>query len=290
MDDLQEKSKILIIGASSTLAKSFVNLHSNPHNEYYGLSSKTQNGPVTSEGITLFGYNQINSITNIDFNQVLILASRLPSEKVELDSFLATTELVLNSIRPIMEHRKTSLRIIFISTFSVYSPDIPIIEDNTIVSSSSPYAESKLLLENELISIAKNYGCNLLILRMPVFAYPGGHSNFLARLVSATRNQSYFELVNKEQKLSALFDLRSLVELMRIDWQGIEIINCGATPDITFEELGEIALKYGLAGINWGKARNGSQIVSTVTLSKYLGYTPSAREIVLNLFKEEFDA
>ena len=170
----------------------------------------------------------------------------------------------------------------------MYSSDISIINEKTPTTILSPYAESKILLEKELSKFADQSNYSILMARIPVFAYCGGTTNFLAKLIKATRENETFTMMNKNQFLSAVFDVNCLVDLVNSNWSGTQIVNCGSAGDITFDEIASLALRNGLKEVLWMETERPSQHVDITKVSSLLGYTPSAKQIVERLFRFEF--
>ena len=282
-----KKRNYLIIGASSAVARYFVENHDQEKYNFYGASSKIDK-PTLHNNLHLFSLYRPSDLADIEFHKVLILSSRLLSENVSLEAFREVNFHVMRLLKALKFSPSHPLRIMFMSTFSVYNPLIKVITEQTPTELTSDYVISKLELEDLLKQFSRDLNVLLLILRMPVFAYPSVADNFLARLVLATRKGEEFTLTNPNSSLSAVFDIDNLIALGERDWLEHEIVNCASAGDITFQETAEIALSKGLQKATWRNTDRPSQEVSLDVIEKILGYKPSAKAIVKNLFAQEF--
>ena len=281
------KESFLIIGSSSLAAKRMAEIKCSQGCVLSGLTTKVSLASGNNK-IDHMSYESFEQSTTASYDHVLILASRLPSENVEIEQFRMVNDQTLKVLRQISHCSGTLPKVTFVSTFSLYDPNATMINEESLVSGASSYARSKLEMEDALLHWADNQNAHLLIARMPVFAYPGGKANFLNRLIEATKNKSTFTLTNRESSFSAVFDVDNLLDLMGSDWHGRQIVNCAAAGDINFNELAEMAIRCGLKDVIWDKTKRPSQQVSTARLVSYLGRTPSAKEIVSRLFALEF--
>ena len=150
------------------------------------------------------------------------------------------------------------------------------------------YGESKLMMENSLVDLYKNHDCSLAILRMPVFLYCGGLNNFLNKIVLACRNNSNIKMFNPQNKLSAVFDVEHMIKLEKSSIEKLDVINCGSIPDISFDDIGKLAVKYGAKEVLWELNDSYSTEVDTSKIKKIIGTSPSAKQVVDNWLQEEF--
>ena len=283
-----KKRNYLIIGASSALARYFVGNHDHQKYDFYGVSSKVDKPTTLDNNLHLFSLYRPSDLAGIEFHKVLILSSRLLSEDVSLADFREVNFNVMRLLKALKFSPSHPLKIMFVSTFSVYNPLVKVITEQTPTELTNDYVISKLELEDLLKQFSRDHNLQLLVLRMPVFAYPGVADNFLARLVLATRKGAEFVLTNPNSSLSAVFDIDNLIALDERDWLEYEIVNCASVGDITFQEIAEIALSKGLQKVTWCKTDRPSQEVSLDVIEKILTYKPSAKAIVKNLFAQEF--
>ena len=282
-----KKHNYLIIGASSPVARYFVDNHDQEKYNFYGVSSKIDK-PTLHKNLHLFSLYRPSDLADIEFHKMLILSSRLLSENVSLSDFREVNFHVMRLLKALKFSPSHTLRIMFMSTFSVYNPLVKVITEQTPTELTNDYVISKLELEDLLNQFSRDINALLLILRMPIFAYPGVADNFLARLVLATRNGEEFTLTNPNSTLSAVFDIDNLIALGERDWLEHKIVNCASAGDITFQEIAEFALSKGLQKATWRNTDRPSQKVSLDVIEKILGYKPSAKAIVTNLFAKEF--
>lgn len=252
--------------------------------QFYGLTSK----PILSnEKIILHPYSQIHELFNISFDLVCIFASRTPSECDTFSEYFNVNKLIINTLSQ-LKLNLIGAKILFISSFAVYSSDAISIDENSTVYKSHPYPKSKIQLESDLFDWGESLSIPVIVTRMPVFLYEGVNTNFMGRLASATKNSEEFSLSNKYKKLEAVFDTDHLVKLARCSFDKHTTVNCSANPDITFEEIADLAMSYGLKKINWIKSEKPSVTVSKEILEQVIGKAPSARSIINLWFKKEF--
>ena len=281
------KNNTLIIGASSKLSYQFIEKYGAQNANFFGISSKFSN--VFSDlNITIFNYLNFSDLKAINFDEVLILASRLPSENIALKSFLETNANIMNVLKEVLISNSKNTKITFISSYAVYNPLESFLDENSETYIDNDYANSKLEMEKDLANFAKNHNFNLLILRMPVLLYKGVKTNFLGGLRDAIKNNTIAKLSNPSSALSLVFDVENIVKLVKADWEALILINCSSMPDITFSDIGVLAKGYGLSKLQWVEGNRPSQRVDSSRLYAILGELPSAKKIVKNWLKEEF--
>ena len=290
MEALQ-KENYLIIGCSASVALLFVAQYKeiNKQIKFFGLTSKK----ITSNSLfyeKVYSYGD-KSIEKVEFSRVLIFASRLPSDGGCLSDFLNVNNKILEALNhlTIMNNKKS--RITFISSISIFQKNLEYINDSTIPNPQDYYGESKLLMESNLIKYSDNRDCSLIICRMPVFLYPNSpNPNFINKITKACRDKGRINLFNPKNKLSAVFDLKHLLLIENSKVNRVNILNCGAIPDISFEEIGVIAEKNGLKEVLWGFNDNYSTLVDITKIEGLIGTSPSAKEIVIRSFLNEFSS
>lgn len=286
--EVQQKENYLIIGCNSKAAKSFVKKYKqfNKSINFYGITSK-DNKKHDKLFESVFSYEDFSK-NNLVFSRILILASLLPSQNKQLSDFINVNKKILDILDSISIKKSNQSRITFISSFSVYKKNIEYIDDNTLIDPQDCYGESKLMMENSLIDLYKNQEFSLAILRMPVFLYFGGLNNFLNKIVLACRNNDKISLFNPQNKLSAVFDIENIIKLEQSSMEKLNIINCGAIPDISFKDIGERAIMCGAKDVCWEFNNSFSTKVDTSRIKKLIGASPSAKQIVDNWLQEEF--
>jgi nucleoside-diphosphate-sugar epimerase len=213
----------------------------------------------------------------------LIIASRNPRQTGKLKDFLSVNNLIINALKLINYSEDSAPKFTLLSSFSVYEKNLSHIDDGTAVMPNDYYGESKLLLEESLYDLSKVVAGDLLVCRLPTFLYNGvseRNDNFLAKLSLAIAANSSFTLTNPDACLSAVFDVESLVKLDQAFVSGFKIINCGCIPDITFFEIGQLALALGLKNVDWKKVDRPSVEVCLKSLNRLLGFKPSAKELI----------
>ena len=281
------KKNILIIGASAQLACLFIEKYGPQNANFFGISSKFDD--VFSDlNITIFNYLNFTPLKVINFDEVLILASRLPHENISLQSYLETNFNIMNVLKEILISNSKNTKITFTSTYSLYSPFESFIDENSKTYVVNDYCYSKLEIENDLANFANNYKFNLLILRIPTLIYKGATNNYLTNLRDAIKDNTVAKLYNPTSALSKVIDVENIVKLFNADWNGLNLVNCSSMPDITFSEIGALAKDHGLSKLFWVEGYSHPQRVNSSKLLEILGELPSARKIINNWFKEEF--
>lgn len=288
--NFEGKNNHLILGASSNIAAEYIALNGVDENNFFGLSTKDnyKNLKMLNKSV---GYSNIKYFSNIKFNKIFIISSRNPSDGGDLSEFIEVNKTIENIISNINFSVAQKPQIIFLSSFSVYDKQLAHISDTTETSPADNYGESKLLLEGKLIKFSKNNDIDLLILRLPVFLYNQvglSSSNFLAKLSLSIKLKQSFHMSNPESCLGAVFDMPSLVKLCSKKLSGINIINCASNPDMTFFEIGEEAIKYGLEKVDWIVNDRPSVEICLNKINQILGYEPSAKKIIKNWMSTEF--
>lgn len=281
------KENILIIGGRSAASKDFAEIYQSRHQaNFFGLTSKMVTADSFNGPIKLFEYRNIDKISNLTFDLVCIFATRLPHEKLELKEFLSVNSKI-KAVLETINYGDDAPRVLFISTFSVYSQKSLIISENSKLQLDDFYSKSKALMEQNLFSWGASKNIPILVARMPVFLYKNVCTNFMARLIKACRSGQFFTLTNIDSPLEAIFDMATLVTMAKCNITTNTIVNCSAQPDITFREIGEIAKGYGLEEVIWGEAARPSTRVSKKQLKNLIGSVPSAKSMILDWFEKE---
>ena len=288
---LTSKNNHLILGSSSNIASEYICLNGKHNNNYYGISTK----PHVNKNSQLFeqvlGFDKVKYFSNIKFSKIFIISSRNPSQGGSLNQFIKVNDMIESVLDKISYSHSHKPQIIFLSSFSVYDKKSDYISDTTETSPSDYYGESKLLLEKQLIDFSIKNNVDLLILRLPVFLYQGvgfSSSNFLAKLSLAIKYRQRFKLSNPKSYLGAVFDMPTLIKLASKKLPQTNIVNCASMPDITFTEIAEEAIKYGLEGIDWQDSDRGSVKVCLKTIENVIGFKPSSKDIIKNWMAKEF--
>ena len=285
MEDLLKK-KYLIIGSSSKIALNFIKNYKYKFTEFYGISSKKPF--LNSEYfIKVFNFDEKKKISSIEFTNVLIISSRLPSEGGNLLDFVKINKKVMEILNLLKLKIVDHSRITFLSSFSVFKKELEYVNDITLPNPSDYYGESKLMMEKDVINFSKKK-INCLICRIPVFLYPNGNSNFINKIGYFCKTRKDVKLFNPYKKLGAVFDLNNFLLLDYAKVSGINIVNCGADPDITFSEIGNLAIKYGAKNIVWENNEKVSTLVDLNKLTNLINRVPSAKVMVSNWFSKEF--
>jgi len=285
--DNQNKINVLIIGASSKLSDQYIKKYGSDSSNFFGISSKVQ-GEIKLPNITICDYSHIAKLKDIKFDEVLILASRLPNENVNLKSFQDVNNNVIEILKNVIIPNSTSVKICFISSYSVYSPVEKYIDENSTTYNENDYARSKLEMEDSLLKLATYHKLSLMIMRMPVLLYKGVNSNFLGKVANAIKNKKTAYLSNPSASLFLVFDVDNLVRIVKSEWKGINLVNCSSLADITFNDIAKLSKEYGLLNLEWLKSDRPSQSVCQAKLISILGELPSAKMVVERWFKEEF--
>jgi nucleoside-diphosphate-sugar epimerase len=276
------KKNYLILGASSNIAKEVIFFLGQKMNNFYGLSTNPES---TNNGIfnKLVSYKDYHQFSEIEFSNVFVIASRNHTQGGSLNDYLEVNKLVISILNKIKYSQTKSPKFTFLSSFSVYDKNATYIDENTALMPADYYGESKILLEESLKDISEEFDGDLLICRLPVFLYQGVNKvngNFLAKLSLAINSKSAFSLTNPDAFLGAVFNVDSLVKLDSKKIDKLKIVNCSSRPDITFHQIGELAIKHGLKEVNWKQSNRPSAQICLKRVSKILGYQPSARKII----------
>ena len=178
-------------------------------------------------------------------------------------------------------------KIVFFSSLSVYDSQEELININTPVKPQTNYGKAKFQLEKKLTNFAKNR-YSLMILRLPVLLYKGVETNFLGLQMKNMTLKKSLIFYNPKLKISAIFDVKTLIELEKKANNTFEILICGSQPDLTFLEIAEEFKKFGANKIIWMKSQNPSTMIDVSPLENILNYKPSASYIFKNWMKSEF--
>ena len=276
------QNNYLILGASSNIASEFILRHNHIENNFYGISTKPS---LIQGGIfkKIVSYEDCRQLSGVEFSNVLIVASRSHSIGGSLNDYLEVNNLVIKTLNQIKFSQIKRPKFTLLSSISIYDRSSLFIDENTTPMPSDYYSESKILLEQSIHQISIECEGDLLICRLPVFLYQGVskvNGNFLAKLSLAINSKSTFSLTNPDAFLGAVFDVDNLVMLDQKKIDKFKIVNCSSIPDITFRQIGELAMKHGLKAIDWTESDRPSLKICLKNLDKILGYKPSAKKII----------
>ena len=242
-------NNILIVGSNSISAISLAKVYKKHGFRVYGL------GRVKNfQGCEIYNENMlyVESFDKLFFDEVLVIASRTPSDGGDLVDFIEDN---LNILYKAVYEAKGFSKIIFFSSFSVYDQSSSEIHLKTKYDARSSYGLSKLLCENYLKDNSNKY----LILRIPVLLYPGVKNNFMAKLKNAIFSGNTFNFSNLDFKVNAFF---SLNDYEKINNQFLNCtINCCTKPDWTIKQIVEYSLALGLSSYNIIEPSKPAQII-----------------------------
>ena len=278
-------NNILIIGSSSKIANSITNNSQNHSENIYGLTSNVNHNGYSTSKIKSFHYSDYLKIAHIRFNKIFILSTRPANRNGTFADYSNVNEMILKILQDIT-FSNTS-KIVFFSSLSVYDSQEELININTPVKPQTNYGKAKFQLEKKLTNFAKNR-YSLMILRLPVLLYKGVETNFLGLQMKNMTLKKSLIFYNPKLKISAIFDVKTLIELEKKANNTFEILICGSQPDLTFLEIAEEFKKFGANKIIWMKSQNPSTMIDVSPLENILNYKPSASYIFKNWMKSEF--
>lgn len=282
-----KKNTVLIIGSSSYSAQSFISKYNqDKEHRIVGLTSKAKDSKQNLLH-DVFTYDEIELLSDIQFDLVVVFASRLPSEGVS-DAVYFEFNGVLKKIISGFVSMSTNSRIVYLSTFAVYDSKASKLDEMTQLNPRDAYARAKVEMESFILRWAEERNIQAIVARLPVFLYPKGSSNFINRLANQIRLKGEFQLTNADQKFGAVFSMESLVELTKSTNETSAIVNCSSYPDITFKELADLAFGFGLKHIGWKVSNSPSPEIEIETLSNFIEVA-SARSQIIDYLKEELE-
>ena len=261
-------ANILIIGAScpaSNQIADFLKLN----NKVYGISrdSSIQNGSF----IKIFNYEE--TLKKYNFDTIIIAASRTPKDSGGLNDFLKDNLAICYFAKKISS---INTRIIFFSSFSVYSQDQSLIEKDARLTNSDIYGVSKLLCEKYIQDNFHNY----LLLRIPVFLYKNANSNFMAKLKYSIKRNEIFEFSNIDSKVNAFFSIYDFISIFKQNYIGL--VNCHTSSDWTVRDLADYAVSLGLKSYRIVNSCKPPQIVPEINSPFIFSKTSIALKRFLN--------
>lgn len=278
---------VLIVGASSNAAINLARLlQYNEKYQLYGLSSKLRFKNPYAKTIN---YEDLTIFQKIKFSRVIVMASLLPHQSNSLADFMQINDKIKMTLERLCFKNHTS-SIIFLSSFDIYEKTAPLIDLSTPLNLTSPYSKSKFDMECFISEFGLANQISHLIARLPIFLYQGGKTNLINRLGHQAFNQGSFSLYNKNSPLGGVFNVEGLARLISLDIpiKTHNAVNCGAIPDITFFEIGELAKKYGLKKILWRASKVNSPEVELKSL-RSVGFEPqSSRQMIEQWFRNEY--
>jgi nucleoside-diphosphate-sugar epimerase len=270
---------LLCIGASSAaanyyLGRSFVDFN------IYGFSS------IPHKFIPTYRYSDIASISHLKFSKIIIFSSGVPSSCKYKDDYAH----INNSIKSILNNiNLEDVDLTYISSFSVFNKNIDVICDHTPYSPDDLYGESKVDMEEYLLTSYAKISRQLNILRLPVYLYKGVKNNFIGSAIDKIKKGDGITLSNPEAFFYSVIDDRSLFLLDgRLD-AGVNLINCCSNGDIKFKDIANLLKCYGAQGIKWvGSDRPSVKILPSPHLHSFFDGLSSS-EIIQNwLISEKF--
>lgn len=277
---------VLIIGASSKAAVNLTRLLSSEEKyQLYGISSKFK---IKNPHAKIINYQDLAILQRIKFSRVIVMASLLPHQSNSLSDFIQINDKIKMTLERLCFANHNS-SIIFLSSFDIYDKTTPSIDLSTPLNLTGPYSRSKFEMECFISGFALANRMSHLIARLPIFLYEGGRTNLINRLGHQAFNQGNFSLYNKESSMGGVFDVEGLAKLipLNIPIKTHNAVNCGAIPDITFFEIGELAKKYGLKNILWRRSKVKNPTVDLESL-RSVGFEPqSSRQIIEHWFRNE---
>lgn len=284
------KNNILFIGGGSNLSIELArHINSKTETNFFGVSSQKckKNGIIN-----LFSYSQIDELSDVDFESVFILASRLPHECNDINEYRLVNELINKCLEKIRFCESPKAKIIFLSSFALYSKQNEFIDENTPVQLNCPYSLSKYEMEQEINNFSLNTSIPSIIARMPVFLYRNGKSNFINKLAKSAKENSTATLFNKDVHFGAVYDAENLSSFSQIvlNSNPTNLVNCCSEADIKFQDIADLAIGFGLSEIVWKKSREKAPIISQTSLRSIGAPIPSARTVLLRYLKQEFAA
>ena len=279
----------LVIGSSGKLSQEIVKFLKKPARDFFGLTSKLSHTDLTGSFSRCLSYKEAEDYSEIEFDTLIIVASRTPRENPKQDDYDALNELLFATLEAINFSKVRPINVFFLSSFSVYPSSAGVVSESTATMPESIYGESKLKQEELFSKFCSSRAFCLTIFRLPVLLYEGVSktgSNFLSRLFQSTMARETFALSNPNEVLSGVFDAYSLSQLIEAE-PGDIILNCGAKGDITFREIAEEATKRGLKEIQWLDSDRPSVQVTVEPIESILGFVPSAKQMVLSWMTAE---
>ena len=253
------------------------------------ISSLLNNGANLVKGDITVQDQVSNAISGHD--TVIHLASKISVEnsiKFPKETFLTNVDGTINVLNACVKHEIKN--VIAASTAAVYgepeNPNIPISEDQK-TSPTSPYAESKLKMEQHIKSFSDKYNFNSIILRI-FNAYGKGQSPEYAGVIT-----KFLEKISKNESLEIFGDglqTRDFVSvkdivysihlvISNIDGKRGSIYNIANGKSITIKDLAELMIS--LSGkslqVNYLEKKSGEVRFSQANITKAkndLGFLP----------------
>ena len=253
------------------------------------ISSLLDDGVQLVEGDITIQDEISNVISGHDL--VIHLAAKIGVEnsiKFPKETFLTNVDGTINVLNACVKHEIKN--VIAASTAAVYgepeNPNIPISEDQK-TSPTSPYAESKLKMEELIQSFSKKHNLNSIILRI-FNVYAKGQSPEYAGVIT-----KFLDKISKNEPLEIFGDgsqtrdfvaIQDVVDAFQISIEKLKgksgsIFNIGSSKYTTIKSIAELMIN--LSGkkidVKYSKQKEGDirNSWADITLAKkYLGYTP----------------
>jgi len=240
---------ILIIGVNSQLAQELSKNYKKNSNNVFGISSNPLESNYDSY-VNIYNYNE--AISDMDFSEVVIIGSRMPSQGGTVDDFVRDNLRIVDKAISVGGQS----RYIFISSFDVYDQSQSIINLKSKFTTDNPYGISKLICEKYLTDIL---GSRLLIMRVPVLLCPGVQNNFMAKLKYQISIGGTFNFSNVDRKVNTFFTSDDYFKVISEIEFGI--INCCTKIDWTIEDLIKFSMNKGLSHFNIISSKKPPQVV-----------------------------
>lgn len=201
--------KILITGASGFLGSEIYTYLNAQKFEIVTLGRAPKSNVICDLS------NKVPQLKNKNINVVIHTAGKahtIPITEAEIKDFYEVnvkgTENLLESLKYNLPHT-----FIFISTVAVYGKDTgEAIEESNALNGKTPYAKSKILAEEKVLSFGSETGVNIIILRLPLITGKAPLGN-LGDIMRAIKNGYYFRIGNGTARRSmvAALDIAKLI-------------------------------------------------------------------------------
>lgn len=201
--------KILITGASGFLGSEIFNYLNAQKFEIVTLGRASKNNIVCDLS------KEVPQLKNKNSSVVIHAAGKahtVPKTEAEIQDFYEVnvkgTENLLESLKVNLPHT-----FIFISSVAVYGRDTGVaIEESSALNGKTPYAKSKILAEEKVLSFGRETGVNIIILRLPLITGKAPLGN-LGDIMRAIKKGYYFRIGNGTPRRSmvASLDIAKLI-------------------------------------------------------------------------------
>lgn len=200
---------ILITGASGFLGKRIVRFLQRMSSAYVMTTSRKQES---------FPNHLVRDLANVTSELTNQVDTVIHFAGLNAHSQATETEFHISNVENTINVAKTAIqsgvkRFIFISTVDVYalpSQSHEVITENSRLKPQTPYAQSKLMAENELKKLCENGAMNLIILRLPLI-YHIDVLNHFGQYINMIKQERAlpFDKINNGKNLLALCNFES---------------------------------------------------------------------------------